>query len=85
MREEEAALEAGIQQQGNVTAGKGSDGFPFSGKGSFLPVTPPACPQALEFVWSQEMSGEISWEMGKDPGGIRECPESGKKTEMRHL
>lgn len=42
MREEEAALEEGIQQQGNVTAGKGSDGFPFGGKGSFLPVTSPS-------------------------------------------
>lgn len=40
-----AALQEGIHQQGNVTAGKeglrrGSDGFPFFGKGSFLPVTP---------------------------------------------
>lgn len=69
MRQEEAALEEGIHQQGNVTAEKGSSGFLFGGKGSFLPVTPsPACPQPLEFLWSQELSGEISWEMGKALG-----------------
>lgn len=56
------------KEEENVISGRGSrrsHGFPFC-------VTLPVCPQPLQFMWSQELSAEISWEKWAKPWGASE-------------